>query len=350
MNNEEDKDASPLKFSLKNIIILILILIGLYFLLPKLVGLEQALKLLANVNKYYLLLAISAKILSYASAAWLLGIILSRLGHKIPFLTRYKFSSIAAFTMQFLPISGIGAAAVDYRLFRKQNVDSGSIVLIWILRTLFTYAGFLALFVLGLILAPASQSASFSPKIISLGIFVLILFAVTYLFLLYKHKDRFWAVWNKIFNFANKILLKIKKKQIPENKRDQIFNDIYRGIGLFSRKKRDSAYAILASVLFWLGDIICLFFMFEAFGYTVPPGILIFGYCISTALGLLSAIPGGIGVTDGSLVLIYSGLGISSSVALMATLVFRLFSFWIWIPVGFLSYLSLNKAKPFKDS
>jgi|GEM_PF-918538 len=350
MENENEEKISPLKFSLKNLIILFLVIAGIYFLVPKLVGLEQALRLLKNINKFYLLLAILAELLSYASAAWLLGIILSRLGHKIPFFTRYKFSSIAAFTMHFLPISGIGAAAVDYKLFRKQKVDSGSIVLIWILRTLFTYIGFLALFVIGLIMVPAIQSASFSPKIVSLVIFSLIISAVLYLYLLYKHKDRFQKVWNKLFDFANRMLVKIKKGPIPGSKRDEVFEDIYKGINLFSRKKRTSAFAVLAAILYWLGDMVCLFFMFQAFGFTIPFGILIFGYCVSTIFGLLSAIPGGIGVTDGSLVLIYSSLGVTSSIALMATLVFRLFSFWIWIPVGFLSYLSLQKENVSKNS
>jgi len=333
----------PPGFTLKNFIIIILFLVGFYLLLPRIIGLTQTLQLLLHINKFYLVLALAAEIISYFGAAWLLGTILSRLGHPLPFLTRFKLGSISAFTIHFIPISGIGAAAVDYQLFKKQKVDSGSIFLIWILRPLFTYAGFFILFITGLILVPAHPSLSFSPKFISLLIFVLIIGAIFYLVLLYRNKNRFRLVWDKIFNFLNRVLHRFKKSPIPESRKTQIFDDIYLGVGLFGRKKRSSVIAIIGALTYWLGDIICFYFIFLAFGFHIQWGVLLFSYCISTVLGIISAIPGGMGVTEGSLALIFGAMGVPSALALTATLVFRFFSFWLWIPIGFLSYLSLAK-------
>lgn len=345
MDNNEPISANPLKLSTKNIVVLILLAVGLYFLAPKLVGVEQALLLLGKINKGWLILALVAELLSYASAAWLLGIIFHRLGHKLAFFTRYKISSIAAFTIHFLPLGVAGEAAFEYSFLKRRKVDSGSILLMWILRWLFNYSGFFILFLVGLILVPTYPKMPVSPKIISPVIFILILSIVLYIIYLYTHKDKFFQVWTKLFNFLNQLIVKFKKKAIDEQKQKEIFEDIYQGIGLFGKQKRSSAFAILAGILYWLGDITCLYFVFQSFGFTISWGVLLFGYCASTLLGIVSAVPGGMGITEGSMALIFTSMGVPATLALTAVLVFRLFSFWIWIPIGLLSYLSLRNEE-----
>ncbi len=101
--------------------------------------------------------------------------------------------------------------------------------------------------------------------------------------------------------------------------------------------------AVIAGLVYWLGDIFCLFFVFLSFGYVAHFGGLLLGYSVSSLAGMASFIPGGLGVTEGTLALILTGLGTPSTIALMSILVFRFFSFWIWIPVGLYSFFSLKK-------
>lgn len=335
--------TSPLKFNAKNFIILILAIIGLYLLVPQLVGLEKALGLLQHVNKYYLILALISELVSFSGAAWLLGIIFSRLGYKLSFITRFKLASIAAFAIHLVPLGAAGEAAFDYYFLRKQNVESGSIILMWILRLIFTYAGFFLIFLLGLALVPTYPQFAVSLKIISPVILVLILGLIFYLVYLYRHKNKFWRLWEKLFNLVNRFLVKFKKNPVGIEKKTEVFEDIYNGIGLFGEKKRTSLMAIATGALYYLGDITCFYFVFHAFGYSIGYGILIFSYCISTLIAVISAIPGGVGVTEGSMTLILTAMGIPATLALTAVLVFRVFSFWIWIPIGFFSYISFNQ-------
>lgn len=335
----------PKRFNLKNAILVILILGGFYLLLPRIVGLGQTFQLLRHINKFYILLALCTEIISYIGAAWLLGIILSRLGHNLNFITRFRLGSISAFTIHFVPLGAAGQATFDYYFLRKQKVDAGSIVLMWILRLIFTYSGLFMVLLVGLALVPTYPVMSFSPRIISIALLLIILFEIFYLIWLYQHKEKFWSAWSKLFDFANRILIMFKKNPIDAGKKQQVFDDAYHGIGLFGQKKRSSLMAIMAALIYWLGDIMCLYFVFLSFGYHIRTGILFFSYCVSTLLGIISAIPGGMGVTEGSLTLIASGMGVPSAIALTATLVFRFFSFWIWIPIGFLSYLALSKAR-----
>ncbi|AKM82573.1 MAG: hypothetical protein UT28_C0001G0793 [Berkelbacteria bacterium GW2011_GWE1_39_12] len=346
MNQSSDNPLSlDFKFNLKTLIVILLFAVGLYFLFPKLIGVPEALKLILHVNKWYLVLALICELLSYVGAATLLGVILQALGYNVGLYKRFKISSIAAFAIHFFPVGSFGEGAVNYYFLRKEKVEAGSILLMLALRIIFTYASFLLLFLYGLALVPTVPHLEVSPKIVSLVIFILIAGLAIYLFYLYKHKDKFRKTWNKFLRFLDNFASRIRGKEISQAKESEVFEDIYSGIGLFSKKKRSSLYALLAGIMYWMGDIACFYFVFLSFGYHISWGVLIFGYGAASLLGMASFIPGGLGVVEGTMGLMYSGLGVPSSLALMSILVFRFFSFWIWIPFGLYSFISMGKEK-----
>lgn len=340
---QKDNNFLELKFNLKTLIVILILGFGLYFLIPRLIGLQEAVKLIIFATKWKILIAIGFEVISYMGAAWLLGIILSRLGYKIKFFTRFKISSIAAFAMHFFPISSFGEGAVDYYFLRKQKVYTGSILLMLVLRVIITYIAFLLIFLIGLALVPTAPYIKISPKIISFALFLIIIGAILYISYLYKNKEKFRKSWHKLFRLFRPFVNKIRGKEMAEAQEQIIFEDIYQGIGLFSKKKRFMILSVIAGMIYWLGDITCFYFVFQAFNYNIHWGVLIFGYCSATLLGMISFIPGGLGVIETSMGLIYSGLGVPGSLAVMAILVFRFFSFWMWIPFGLYSYINLSR-------
>lgn len=339
-NNQIDLNF---KFNLKTLIVILLFAIGLYFLVPKLIGLPESLMLILQVDKFYLLLAIGFEILSYVGASILLGIILLQLGYKIKFWDRFRMGSIAAFAIHFFPVGTLGQGAVDFFFLRKEKVETGSVLLMMILRIIFTYAAFLMIFLYGLVLVPTAPHLKISPRIISIVLATLIIGGIGYMIYLYQNKTKFRKSWNWFLRFFDKIISKIRGHKISQEKETEVFEDIYRGIGLFGQKKRSSVFALLAGLMYWLGDLMCCYFVFLGFGYHIHIGVLIFGYGVASLLGMVSFIPGGLGVTEGTMGLLYSALGVPSALAVMSILVFRIFSFWIWIPFGLYSFISLNR-------
>lgn len=336
-------EKSNFKFSFKSIVIFIIFAIGIYFLIPKILDEKNVISLALKVKKPYLFFALVCEFASYLGSASLMGVILLRLGYAISFKDRFRLGSIAAFAIHFFPVSSLGESAIDFYFLRKRHVSAGSILLLFILRTLVTASAFLILFALSLLFVPSSPDLSFSPRIISLILFTLISSGIVYLVIAYKNQERFFRLVAKLSILINKILHLFKKKPISESKVKEIFDDLNQGIGLFSNRKRSTIEAIASGLLYWLGDIACLYFVFLSLGHHVNFGILILGYCVSTLLGQISLIPGGLGVTEGSMSLMYSALGVPLSLAIAGVLIFRFFSFWIWIPIGLISYATLKR-------
>ena len=337
----ENKKPKRLK-----IFLIILIAVAIYFLFPKILGLQQVVKLLHTANPYYLIFALAAEVVSYIGAAFLLKIIFNRLKYHLPFFDLMKFSSIAAFAIHILPIGGFGEAAIMYYLLRKRNISSGDTLFTFIIRSIFTYVGFFSVFAVGLILLPTHHSISLTQKIISLSLFVGLVFLIIWLVRLYHKRKQFWVIAGKFLAIINWLSKKILKHRFyADDKVPTIIDDVYQGIGLFSNKKSLWISASLSGALYWLGDMFCLYFALMCFGYQITIGGLIFAYCLSFLAGLISFIPGGVGIIEGSLALLLISLGVPSGPALFSILVFRFISFWILIPIGFWSFLTLKNKQ-----
>ncbi|MFC7229671.1 flippase-like domain-containing protein [Salinirubellus salinus] len=82
------------------------------------------------------------------------------------------------------------------------------------------------------------------------------------------------------------------------------------------------------SVVSWFCECLGLWLILSGFG--VDPGILAsaFVFALSSILGALSLLPGGIGATEGSMTLLLVELDVSRSVAVGATLLTRAVTLW----------------------
>ena len=93
---------------------------------------------------------------------------------------------------------------------------------------------------------------------------------------------------------------------------------------------------VMGAVAYWGLDAMCLFCCFQAFQRGISPWVLLLGYGIGMATMIIPITQGGLGTVEGSLILVYMAMGIAPEVALSAVLVYRLYSFWISIPLGLL--------------
>lgn len=73
----------------------------------------------------------------------------------------------------------------------------------------------------------------------------------------------------------------------------------------------------------WAFRLLVLAFCFQALGASVPVGVLVTGYALGVVAGVLSMIPGGLGVQEGSMAGVYALLGVPFEQAVLVSLLFR---------------------------
>ena len=160
-----------------------------------------------------------------------------------------------------------------------------------------------------------------------LGTYVLGFFvaALVFVFVLLSSRKAF----NKIASLLEKRRFTSKFVEPLSSSYDAIKNGIKGPITL---------YASGLSILFWLMEAISIYFILLAFGVeTIGFLTIISTYTTSIMLGILSFLPLGLGVVEGTLTSFFTMHGIDVSLALTIVIIIRLFTRWYGVSFGFIA-------------
>ncbi|HEY4927999.1 MAG TPA: lysylphosphatidylglycerol synthase transmembrane domain-containing protein [Acidimicrobiales bacterium] len=100
--------------------------------------------------------------------------------------------------------------------------------------------------------------------------------------------------------------------------------------------------AALLSVGRLLFDYLCLLFCVRAVGADPRPSLILLAYAVAGVIGLLPITPGGIGIVEASLAGILALAGLDGAQAVLATLAYRLASYWMPMMAGPIAYAAFR--------
>ena len=92
---------------------------------------------------------------------------------------------------------------------------------------------------------------------------------------------------------------------------------------------------------YWAFDALCLILMFEAMDVPASPLVLLAAYGVATSIATIPLTPGGIGVFETTMLATLVLLGVGSEAA-VPILGYRLFNFWLPIPLAAIFYPTLR--------
>jgi uncharacterized protein (TIRG00374 family) len=95
----------------------------------------------------------------------------------------------------------------------------------------------------------------------------------------------------------------------------------------------------------WVLDAASLAVFVGAFGHWVNPDGLLVAFGLANVLAVLPITPGGLGVVEATLTSLLVGFGTPRGAATLGVIGYRLVNFWLPIPLGGLSYVSLQVDK-----
>jgi uncharacterized protein (TIRG00374 family) len=85
--------------------------------------------------------------------------------------------------------------------------------------------------------------------------------------------------------------------------------------------------------------------MLAAFGQPIEVGPLLATYGVGSLIAMLPLTPGGVGLVEGVMVPALLGFGVPHSAALLGVIGWRVFEYWLPIPVGGAAYASLRLSR-----
>jgi uncharacterized protein (TIRG00374 family) len=284
-------------------------------------------------HKELLLVLLGLQFLSFALNALTANLFLRYVGQKIPLKESLEVSVMNELGNHVMPIAG--GSVTSYIAYRRLGLPSHAIIFFESTSSVLLFLQYSLFFVFGALAVPRSY-LSLIPRlallVLSLGIGALI----ALIFFLTRKENvhllrRFIVKTVKFFSLI--FPLETNEEEL-DKKLEQGGKEIRNNFSLFfSQKNRAVTTFILFSVYFFV-DILMLFISFRAFDIYLSIPLISLGLLLSLLLSIITLFPGQPGVTETSLVIIFSAFGVPAHNAVLAALSFRIFSYWIWLPLS----------------
>ncbi len=97
--------------------------------------------------------------------------------------------------------------------------------------------------------------------------------------------------------------------------------------------------ALSVAVGNWLFDYFALVFALEAIGSRPRLSLVLLAYAVAAVLSMIPITPGGVGFVEAGLVAMLTLAGVPGEEALLATLAYRVVSYWLPLPAGLVAHL-----------
>ena len=305
-----------------------------YLLIPELAGARKSLHLLTQVNVAYLLLGCALEAASLVAYAQLTHTVLPPGGPSRWRLLRINTSTLAV--SHVVPGGTAPGTGLAYRLLTDSGVQGadaafglaiqgvGSAV---VLNLLFWVALLISLFLHGY--NPLYGTAA------GAGVVLMALFAGIVILLL---RGKHWAV-DVVRRVADRLPLLRGEAlaQVVERVADRL-RDLL-------EERQVLVRAVGWAAANWLLDAASLWVFILAFHKLTSPVDLLVAYGLANVLAVIPITPGGLGIVEGVLIPTLHGFGVAKPVAALGVLSYRLVNFWLPIPLGFASYLSLRFSR-----
>jgi uncharacterized protein (TIRG00374 family) len=117
-----------------------------------------------------------------------------------------------------------------------------------------------------------------------------------------------------------------------------LFEDLHRNYMLVRKDWRGLKWPFIWALLANFWEIMAVYVVYIAFGQFVNFGAVIIAYAVANFAGLVSILPGGIGIYEGLMTLVLAAGGIPSSVSLPVTVMYRVLNMLVQLPPGYYLY------------
>ncbi|HEX9356752.1 MAG TPA: YbhN family protein [Streptosporangiaceae bacterium] len=314
------------------VVLFILALIVEYLVIPELIGASKDLYLLGRVSVPWMIVGLVLEGASLFCYALVTRDLLPPRDR--PGLSRlFRIDLAAAAVAHMIPAGTIGSAGVGYSLFTSEGLDGTDVGVMMATKGMGSTVVLNVLLWLSLVISiPLSGFRPIYATVALVGAVLLALMA-TLVIGLTRGAPR-----------AGRILRAVGDK-IPGVGGARLENVVLQAdqsLRRLARNRRVMIGSLSWASLNWLLDAASLWCFIAAFGAFANPVGLFAAYGIANVLGAIPITPAGLGVIDSVTPVLLVTFGLTRSVATLGVLAWRLVNFWLPIPTGIASYISLK--------
>ena len=318
-------------------LVVLALLIGIYFLFPKVTGLGDSLSSLGEADAIWIVVAIGFELVAIATYIALFKAVVGGAALRLTWSETYDINLAGLAATRIFSAGGAGGIALTYWALRKAGMIRHEVARRMVAFLTLQYVFYpLAVIVFGVLLRTGvlPGKASVELTIVPAAIAGLILILGVLATLIPSDLGERLAShvhWPRARAIAD------KAARIPAT----VGEGVRFGFRLLIHPGR-GGLAVIGAVGYWAANIGILWASFQAFGVHVPLAVVVQGFFLGMVGNLFPLAPGGVGAVDAGMIGAFVLFGIPEETVFPAILIFRLVAFWLPIPPGVVAFFQLR--------
>jgi putative heme transporter len=294
-----------------------------------------------KVNLWVLLLIIPIEIWNYDAQARLYRNLFDILGDKLSYRYWYRISLEMGFVNNVFPSAGVsGMSYLGVRL-RRNDIRAGRAALVQLMKLVLVFFAFEALLLFGVfMLAVFGQVNNFVILLASSLTTLLVVGTLAFTYIV-GSRERINATFTFITKLMN-ALIEVVRPGHPETiniaRMRPVFDELHENYVLFQSKWRELKAPFLFAFFANLTEVLAVYVVYVAFGHWVNIGAIILAYAVANFAGIISVLPGGVGVYEALMTGVLVAAGVPAALTIPVVVMYRVVNSIIQLPPGYYFY------------
>jgi len=323
---------------LVNVITVVALVLLIYLIRDQIVETYQN---LSKINLWVVSLIIPLTLLSYHAQTKLYQDLFRLLGNKLT----YKFLFRAALELNFVnsvfPSGGVSGISYFGVRMRTVDITGTRASLVQIVKLLLLFVSFEVLLIFGLLLMALEGQANDLIILVAGSVSTLLIVGTVGFVLVIGSETRIHATFTSLAKAINKFVhffRRHKPETISMARAEHIVKDLHHSYKLIEANYKGLIWPLIWAMVVNITAILSIYAVYVAFGEWVNIGAIILAYSVANFAGLISVLPGGIGVYEALMTGVLAASGIPAALSLPVTVMFRVISTLIQLPPGYILY------------
>ncbi|MDZ7785584.1 MAG: lysylphosphatidylglycerol synthase transmembrane domain-containing protein [Candidatus Saccharibacteria bacterium] len=262
-------------------------------------------------------------------------------GERFRIKAMFRLSLELNFVNNVFPSGGVSGFSYLGLRMKSERVTSGKTTLVQLMRFVLLFIAFQVLLGIGLLLLALGGDANDFVILVSGSLATLLLVGTAVVAYIIGSKKRINGFFTALTKFLNRAIHFVRPKHPETINVDRVkgmFTELHENYMKirkdFTQLKKPLLFALLAN----LAEVSAIMSVFMAFGSFINPGAVIIAYAVANFAGIISVLPGGVGIYEALMTGVFAASGVPAALSLPVVLAFRVVSMGIQLPVGYFFY------------
>ena len=296
---------------------------------------------LTKVKAWALLLIIPCEALNYHSQTKLYQHLFRAVDEQLPYRRLAKLSVELNFVNHIFPSGGLsGISYFGFRL-RQFGVRGTKATLVQTMKLMLLFIAFEPLLLIGMfILALHGKTSNITILIASSLTMLLVCGTAVFIYVIGSKAriNAFLILLTKLINRLIHVVRPLHPETINIARARETFEDFHDDYLLMKSRYKQLKWPFWWAFMCNVSEVLVIYVVYVAFGEYVNIGAVILAYAVANFAGLISVLPGGVGIYEALMTGVLVAAGVPARLSFPVTVMYRVLNTLLQVPPGYVLY------------